>query len=299
MFNSKKSGAEFTANSYAWLSFLSVRLFGGMADKLEPSLSQLKKALLEADMKILFRAYVSIVFFIALLSFLAAILFVIIFSIFFPLGALATLPLLIFVSIIISGYFYPFIRASSRKKDMDVNLPFAVNHMAAIAGSGVPSNTMFKLLTGFTEYGEVSKEAKKIVRNVDVFGEDVTTAIREVAGKTPSKAFQELLEGMLSTIETGGNLQAFLKQQAEKALFDYRLKREKYLEVLSTYADFYTAVMIAAPLFLVAILAIMNMIGGELFGMAIQDVMKIGILMIIPFVNIGFLLFIHLTQPEL
>jgi flagellar protein FlaJ len=171
--------------------------------------------------------------------------------------------------------------------------------MAAIASSGVPPSTMFRLLTGFEEYGEISKEAKKIVRNIDVFGQDITTALREVSNKTPSLPFKDFLEGVATTIDTGGNLQAFLRQQAEKALFEYRIRREKYLETLSTYADFYTAVLIAAPLFLVAILAVMNMIGGKLWGMEIETAMWLGISILMPIVNLVFLAFIHFTQPEL
>ncbi|MFB6215875.1 MAG: hypothetical protein ABEJ72_02765, partial [Candidatus Aenigmatarchaeota archaeon] len=94
------------------------------------------------------------------------------------------------------------------------------------------------------------------------------------------------------------NLEDYLNVESEQAMFDYKLKREKYLKSLSTYADFYTAVLIAAPLFLIAILAVMNMVGGEVGGMNINDLMRLGIYVGIPIMNTGFIAFIHFTQPK-
>jgi archaellum biogenesis protein FlaJ (TadC family) len=100
-------------------------------------------------------------------------------------------------------------------------------------------------------------------------------------------------------VETGGDLKRFLKGVTQEALFDYKLRREKYLETLMTYADFYTAVLIAAPLFFISILSVMAMIGGTIGGMSILDMMKIGIYAFIPLLNIAFIAFVHMTQPEI
>ena len=91
---------------------------------------------------------------------------------------------------------------------------------------------------------------------MDIFGMDITSAVRNVADRTPSQKFKQFLVGIVSTIETGGDLKKYLETTAKEALFEYKLKREKYLQTPSTYADFYTAVLIAAPLFFVSILSI-------------------------------------------
>jgi uncharacterized membrane protein len=58
-------------------------------------------------------------------------------------------------------------------------------------------------------------------------------------------------------------------------------------------------VLIAAPLFFISILSVMSMIGGELFGMSIPMAMNMGIYVLIPLLNILFVLFIHFTQPSI
>ena len=58
---------------------------------------------------------------------------------------------------------YPYIKAADRQRSIDNNLPFATLYMNTIAGTGAPPYVMFKLLSDFKEYGEVSKEAQEIV----------------------------------------------------------------------------------------------------------------------------------------
>ena len=196
-------------------------------------------------------------------------------------------------------YTYPGLIASERKKILDTNLPFALNHMAAIASSGVPPENVFKLLTKLGEYGAITDEARKITKIVDVFGEDLTAALNRVAKETPSQDFKSLLSGMLAVIESGGNLQSYLNESAQAALFNYKLSRRKYLETLSTYADIYTALLIAAPLFLVSILVIINIIPGSLVaGLTVPTVLKIGVYGVIPMLNILFLALLTYMQPE-
>jgi len=315
---SKPVKTDIEKDNYEQLKVLSVRIFGKLADKYSSTFEPIKKPLIESGIKTLFRTYVSMIFYLAITGFFAGFfiaLFItaiivrldILIALFISFGAGVGLGMIVFDMI----YAYPMSVVNTRKRSIDANMPFAINHMSAIASSGVPPSTMFKLLTGFKEYGELSKEAEKVVRNIDLFGQDVVTSMKEVAKRTPSPTFKELLDGMTTIIETGGNLILFLKTQSEKALFEYRIKREKYLEVLSTYADFYTAVLIMAPMFLIAILAIMNMIGGDMLGMPITGsgdifegtykvgVMDLGIYVLIPVVNFMFILFVHFTQPEL
>ncbi len=194
---------------------------------------------------------------------------------------------------------YPFKLLEAKRRGIESNLPFAINYMAAVAESGVPPYIMFKLISDAKEYGEISKSCKKIIRNVNVFGMDITRAIKEVANKTPSEPFRRFLYGIISSIESGGDLNLYLKTSAQQALFDYRLKREKYLSALSTYADFYTAILIAAPLFFISILSVMSLIGGKVVGMDIPSAMKLGVYVFIPILNVLFLLFLQFTQPEI
>lgn len=280
-------------------------IFGGVVGIYPDYFTPLKDVVDKSDIKILPDSYISIMtgvsFFVAAVVFSVLLVEAAIFNIsllWTVLGSII-LPLTAFFVTFSAFYVYPFLTISGKQRDIEANLPFGINHMSAIASSGVPPEKAFELLAEFGEYGALSKECEDIVKEVKVFGEDVTTAIRKVAIKTASPNFKEILYGILSTIESGGNLKAYLNEMAKLALFNYQLKRKKYIETLSTYADIYTAILIAAPLFLIAVLAVMNIVPGSQFGgFSIDTVMFIGIYVGIPLLNLAFLAFVSLTQPE-
>lgn len=134
---------------------------------------------------------------------------------------------------------------------------------------------------------------------MDTFGMDPMTSMREVAKRTPSEKFRQLLLGFVSTIEGGGDLKLYLKNAGEQALFTWRIKRQKYIQQLSAYAEFYTGILIAAPLFIIALFSVMNMIQPELGGFGILDLMKMSIYLLVPIVNVGFVIFLEITQVEM
>lgn len=294
-------------------------LFGGIADQYEYVFEDLKSDLQEADVNLLFRTYISEMFAISLLATLSGLGIAIVLDLFAPIPFLIkaslffALPIILGTGAFAAMYIYPSWKATKRAADIKSNLPFALNHMSAVAGSGVPPSAMFGLLVNFEEYGEISAESRKIVTKVHAFGEDITTAIRDVAKETPSEDLEEILYGIVSTIETGGSLQAFLEESASRTLFDYRIERRKQIERLTTFASFYTALLVAAPLFLITILAILEVIGGELFGLPIKSscgvlgglmgqcalgVIDIGAYFLIPFANTAFIIILEVTQPE-
>jgi flagellar protein FlaJ len=226
-------------------------------------------------------------------------------SVLFQFNILVSILLIVFIPFItgvlifIVGVFYPYQRVAGRGQNIETNLPFALSHMGAIASSGVPPTAIFKLLSEFKEYGVLAEEMEKIVRNIDVFGLDPVSAMREVAKRTPSERFKQLLAGIASTIEGGGNLKTYLKNAGEQSLFTWRTRREKYLQRLSAYAEFYTGLLIAAPLFLISLFSVMNMIQPQLGGYNILDLMRISIYLIVPALNLFFVAFLHMTQVEM
>jgi archaellum biogenesis protein FlaJ (TadC family) len=267
--------------------------------------SPLKEEILKSNMNMLFELYVGkmllvsfLSFFIALISVSAAMTFLgfqLVISLFSGLITAITSSFIILTIY----HSYPFQLLTTKRNSIENSMPFAINHMGAIASSNIPPFTIFKLLSNVPEYGEIRNESERIVRNTETFGMDITAAIKNVAERTPSHGFRQFLLGFVSTIEIGGDLKKFLENAAKDALFDYRIKRERYLQTLSTYADFYTAVLIAAPLFFVSILSVMSLIGGEVLGMSIPMAMRVGIYLLIPALNIIFIAFIHFTQVKI
>lgn len=291
-------------DKYSFLKMIAIKLFGRVSDKFSSSFVSLKEALMTANARILFRTYLSLAFFFTFITFAATFIMTLLFVINFKLNLIFALFGLIIVPLFFSSltffmiFVYPFSVSQTRRRDIEANLPFALTHMAAVSESGAPPLTIFKILSKFSEYGELSKEADEIARNVELFGLDEISALKESANKTSSPELKDILEGMIVTIQSGGSLKSYLIEESGKAMFEYTVKREKYNQLLSTYADIYTALLIAAPMIFIVVLAALNIMGGNMFGFTIQELMIIGILSLAT-LNLIFLTFLSLTQPKM
>ncbi|HKZ45682.1 MAG TPA: type II secretion system F family protein [archaeon] len=284
---------------------LATSLFGKLVDKYSDVFAGVKEALPKANIRTSFRAYMSTVFLSAIITYVAILAasfimvqllplppeFTVIFVVFVPLASAFG----IFVFLIL----YPSQRVNSRKNNIEANLPFVLMHMGSIMESGIPPLTIFRLIGEFQEYGEIAYEMKRIVRNMDQFGVDPLSAVRDVAFKSPSNALKQVLLGIVTATESGGDVKTYLKNAGQQALFEWRIKRQRFLEQLSTYAEFYTGLMIAAPLFIVALLAVMNVISPSLGSFKIMDLMMLSTYLIIPSMNLAFLVFLRGVEIEI
>ena len=281
----------------------SVLLFGSLVESQLASFNSLGPHLKGAGIKILLKTWVSMLFLTSILAYLFSFITVLLISIIFQFEFVIILYYLIIAPTLVASftflllYLYPIERSNSIKNSIERDLPFALSHMSAIASSGIPPEFLFELLTGFKEYGVISKQAEMILRNMKIFGMSSARAIRDVASKTPSPDFKKILYGITSTMEKGGNLATYLKTMADSALFDYRIKREKYLKTLSTYADIYTALLVAAPLILLSVLGILSILGANILGLTVGNFIALITFVVLPAMNIVFLLFVHITYP--
>lgn len=278
-------------------------IFGNLADKYYKNFEHLKSHLIKSHINITLRVWISLMFLSVFISYILSIFSVLILNMLFSLNFTFFIYMVIFLPIVTSSvvflvfYYYPFLRVKSLEKAIEIDLPFALSHMSAIASSGVPVEYLFELLVDFKEYKAISEEARLIVRNIKEFGMSSVKAIENVAERCPSSTLKQILNGMASTIEKGGDLSRYLEEMSTKTLFEYRIKREAYLKTLSMYADIYTALLVAAPLMMLAVLAILNIIGGQVMGLTIQEMTTLITYITLPIMNIGFLIFIDITHP--
>lgn len=99
---------------------------------------------------------------------------------------------------------YPGVVAGSRRRNIDANLPYAINYITSMSTAGITPDEVFRLLGDSPIYGECAVEARYIAREVDIFGRDLIEAIRIVSVTTPSQRMKEFLQGAMASISSGG-----------------------------------------------------------------------------------------------
>lgn len=163
---------------------------------------------------------------------------------------------------IVAFYAYPILRAGSLKRSLEDELPFTAGYLSILAGAGVSPAQMFRSLSQLDSSLAVSQEAKLVVRDVELFGVDVVSAMSSASKRTPSDNFRELIEGFISTIHSGSDLAHYLSERSRHYMKMKKISLQRLADSLGILAEFYVVLLVAGPLILVVMLAVMAMVGG-------------------------------------
>jgi flagellar protein FlaJ len=166
-----------------------------------------------------------------------------------------------FISMI-AIYLYPGMKASNRGGPINTNLPYITNFLTLLSSSNVPPSVIFKSMSKIDTVKEVRLEFGNIVRDVEIFGKDLMTAIVDNAKLTPNKELREILLGYVATVRTGGNPTEYLKIISNQISKERLSKLDMMLESLSAVAEIYIMVLVATPLLFTVLFATLGMIGG-------------------------------------
>ncbi len=195
-------------------------------------------------------------------------------------------------------YYYPFSEGKNIGKKIDQELPFVTIHMSAIANSNIEPTNLFKIILKSKEYRYTNNEFKKLMNLINFNGLDLITALKKTAKTSPSSKLKNLLNGLTTTISSGGDLHSFLDKHSETLLFDYKLDREKYTKSSETFMDIYISLGIAAPMIFLMLFVMMGSTGAlvNLLGIGVETLSLLIIFAVI-ILDIGFLIFLKLKQP--
>jgi len=293
---SKDSGT--IVNKPSAYARFSNKMFRKTSDKLAPQFDDLAKDLKKANIRFLLSSYLSMAIMSMMIGFgvgllIFAVLMVLSVSnwmyIALPFGA---------AGLVLTGfYLYPASEASGVQKRISGELPFATIHMAAIAGSNIEPTKIFKIIATSTEYPNIGKEMRKVITQINVYGYDLVTSLKNVAGRTSNKMLAELFSGLATNIATGGALKNYLEKKAENFLLDYKLERKQYADLAGTFMDVYISILIAAPLVLMMMFIVMNVSGLGMGTLSINALMMLSIVGIV-IVNIIFIVVLNMKQPN-
>lgn len=155
-------------------------------------------------------------------------------------------------------------RISTRKLQIDRNLPFALSELSVIASTGL---TPIKIIRHMAKRGSMAGEFKKIVHKIDIEGKDIVTAISETAKDTPSTAFREALWDLSNMIHQGGDLDEYLRQKADHTMQLRRDIQREFIEKLGTYSEMYVSLVLIGVLFIGIAAFLMDAMGSTAMGL--------------------------------
>jgi len=199
----------------------------------------------------------------------------------------------------IGFYSYPFYRADATKRQLEDELPFTTGYMAILASAGVSPENIFSSLANFSVPLALTGQAKDVVRDVNLFGSDIISALEETSKRSASEGFREMIQGFISTIHSGGNLAVYLREKSMQYMKLKRISLKKYSDTLSMLAEFYVALLLTGPLLLIIMLTVMTMLGAGAIGIFSPDLLlNLLTYLGLPLGAIVFLILLDATSPK-
>lgn len=277
----------------------SFRLFGRYSPYfLKKVFTQLKVTLERGNIKIYPETYVSLMFFSALLtlpiSVIAAVA-ALLFS-FLPLLILVPLPLFVIAGFLV----IPMNNASDRSIGLEREMPFAAAYISVMSSGGIAPYSSFKRLTEVDLMPAMRKEARDIIKDVEVFGIDPLSALDMAAKKTPLDIFKEFLSGYASTVIIGGDIGHYLERKAEDIFKTRAMRVKAAAERLGMLLETFIIVMVMMSLCFYILFAVNNIQTGT---NTTSDISQFsGILMytyvFTPMLSALFIYLAHSMQPK-
>jgi flagellar protein FlaJ len=283
------------------------RVMGRYATERAAGNQQLEDSLLKAHLKLRPEEYLAYVYMSTIISAIIGVAIAIVVGIilfgFMGVDLMIRLMLSVFAIVLppLMAYMLlisaPGSRAKSRGRDVDKRIAAAMSFISAMASADVNIDVIFKELSRQKAYGEISAEAAWITRDTELLGSDILTAIKKAARRSPSAKFQDFLQGVITTSTSGGQLKPYFLLKAEEYQKENKLALKSQMETLGMLAESFVTVVVAFPLFLVLIMAIMAIVGGGDPDMTIL-LLYLVVLLMIPISQFGFIFIIYNMSKE-
>ncbi len=195
-------------------------------------------------------------------------------------------------------YKYPEINVGARKRHLQEESPYFIGYMATLAASGLTLEGIFKAIAKEGTKEEFVRSSQYIIRNIDVLGMDIITAISDLIRKTPAESFAELLEGLISTIQSGGNLKEYFTALAKVQMEEKKATIQKMTSSLGIIAEMYTILLVVFPLMAIIMFSIMATMATNFMGLDITTLMMLIAYLLVPIFGLVILIMVDGMVPK-
>jgi flagellar protein FlaJ len=274
----------------------SFRLFGKTAPGVLRRVGQFRDYLERAKIKIYPETYVSLMFFVAVLTIPISIVSIIIALLygFMPMIFLITVPFYVMIGFLL----VPISKASDRSTNLEREMPFAASYISVMASGGIAPYSSFKRLAEVELLPGMKSEAREIIKDVEIFGIDPLTAIEQAAKKNPLDIFKDFLSGYASTVIIGGDIGHFLERKAEDIFKARALRVKAAAERLGMLLETFIIVNVMMSLCFYIMFSVENIGVGGASGSGSTSGIILYTFLLSPMLSMMFIYLAHSMQPK-
>ncbi len=172
------------------------------------------------------------------------------------------IPVMTFASFMI----YPSLKASSRSKDIEHELPFLAAYISTMIRGGLSIGEAMERLSRIKDLPGASKEAKRILRDIKVFGKDPVSALEDSVKEHPNKYYRDFILGYTSTVRRGGDVIHYLYSKTEGLFEAHAATIRRIADRVAMVAEIYVILIVLVGLGFYIFFAVSTMMPGQAGG---------------------------------
>ena len=271
----------------------SYRIFGNVATKFLGNVFEFKNLLERAGIKIYSETYVSMMFFAALVTLPVSIvsLVLIFLTKLIPLIFLVPMPLYIMIVFMIT----PSMKAGERASSLEREMPFAAAYITVMASGGISPYVSLKRLSGVDLMASMQKEAREIMRDVEIFGIDPLSALEHAADTHPLDVYRDFISGYASTVITGGDITHFLEEKTHDIFKGRSIRIKAAAERLGMLLESFIIVVVLMSLCFYILFSVDAIYST---GVSMYSTMIMYTFIFAPMLSVVFIYLAHDMQPK-
>ena len=271
----------------------SYRLFGNIAPKFLGKIFEFKGNLKRAGMKIYPETYVTMMFLSAVLTIPVTVVALILLYLFKFVFLVFLVPMPIFVMIVFM--ITPSMKAGERASSLEREIPFAAAYITVMATGGISPYMSVKRLCNVQLMPATRREAREIMRDVEIFGVDPLSALEDSAKNHPLDVYRDFMAGYASTVITGGDISHFLESKTHDIFKQRSLRIKAAAERLGTLLESFVIVMVLMSLCFYILFSVDAIYST---GVGMYSTMILYTYVFAPMLSLVFIYLAHDMQPK-
>jgi flagellar protein FlaJ len=204
---------------------------------------------------------------------------------------LVPVPLYIMIGFMVA----PMSRASERASALEREMPFAATYITVMASGGIPPYMSFKRLTDVELLPATRKEARSLIRDVEIFGVDPLSALEKAAKYNPLDIFRDFVSGYASTVIIGGDVIHFLETKAQDIFKTGSMRVKAAAERLGMLLESFIIIMVLMSLCFYILFSVESIYST---GMDMGSGVIMYTYVFTPLLSVVFLYLAHGMQPK-
>lgn len=282
-----------------WFRKISIRLFGKFVNKtfktrnIEDALKKSKLGM--GQIEFYATTFMAVVISAVILAIIDIIITAIYPHLFFLFTALSFLITSSVLAIILE---IPNSLIRRRRRKIDSVITIASGFFATMASADVPIDIIIRDLGESRQYGEISRECRSIWIRSELFGVDIISSIKESIKTSPSIRFSEFLQGIVTSVNSGGDLKQYFIDKASQFQGELSSLIKQNSNSMSVLAESFLTVGVAFPLILLIVVGIVAFLSPTSPGSLIS-ILLLTVSVLIPAILVIFGYFFGSTMGEI